>query len=158
MFSMEEKNATVSHINVRDEKHGEETVLAVDIKFKVDMPNTVLDELHHGLRISMFGANEEQDDRFEGGHLPRLRYPMLDPIKMNLGEQPVSLTIHRVTHDIKVDGKVKKVVLECKEGGTVTAVFTVSCNPDPDVVGKLSGLLGGDHGVSLQVVKETDNS
>lgn len=49
-LELKKKPCTISHINVRAEKHGEESVTAVDITVNADMPNTFLDDLSKGLR------------------------------------------------------------------------------------------------------------
>lgn len=153
MIEFVEREATLSHLNVRDEKHGEETVVAVDVKLKVDLPNTMLNALAPGLLVSLYGAEDVKAELFEDGHLPRLRYPSMDPVKFDLGETKVLLHFPRVTHDIKLEGIVKKIAAECKEGGTVTFVFSVASTPASDVIGALSSMLGGDHSTTLKLAK-----
>jgi len=155
MFELKETECKIAHLNIRDEKHGEETRLAVDIKLSADMPNKVLDSISEGLMVSMYGADEAQDELFEGAHLPRLRHALLAPLKVDLGGIKVDMVIHRVTHDVKLEGLLKKATLDCKAGGTVTVAFTVSCTPEADVVGKLSGMLASSQSVSMSKVVES---
>lgn len=154
MFELIENECKIAHLNIRDEKHGEEKVLAIDIKFQVDLPNKVLDQISEGLMASMYGADEAQDELFEGGHLPKLRHALLAPLKCDLGSKKVALTIHRVTHDVKLEGEIKKITLDCKAGGTVSVTFTVACKPEADVVGKLSGMLSSMQSVSMAEIVE----
>jgi hypothetical protein len=150
MIEFVEREVTLSHLNIRDEKHGEEPIVAVDVKLKVDLPNTLLDTLSDGLLLSMYAAEDVKGELFKDGHLPRLRYPSMDPIKFNLGETKVLLHFLRVTHDIELVGIVKKISAECKEGGTVTFVFSVASTPGSDVIGALSSMLGGDHSATIK--------
>jgi hypothetical protein len=150
MIEFVEREATLSHLNIRDEKHGKETVVAVDVKLKIDLPNTLLNTLADGLLLSMYGPEDVEGELFKDGHLPRLRYPGMEPIKFDLGETMVLLHFPRVTHDIELVGIVKKITAECKEGGTVTFVFSVASTPSSDVIGALSSMLGGDHSATIK--------
>lgn len=153
MFELVEVDCKIAHLNIREEKHGEEPVLAIDLKLQADLPNKRLDDVSPGLLASLYTSDDAAEQLFEDGHLPKLRHTMLQPLKLNLGEIKVEATIHRVTHDVKLDGVVKKLMLECKAGGTVTAIWTISCTPEADVVGKLSAMLGNDQTVSMLIVK-----
>ncbi len=156
MIHFEQANAILAHLNVRDEKHGEEIVVACDIKLKIDMPNKALEMLSPGLALSLYKGEDAQNELFADGHLPHLRHPTMGSPKFEFEPTKVELYFHRVTHDIKVEGLVKKIAVDCKEGGTVTFTFTVACRPDSDDIGRLSGMLGSDHETSLRLVQEDD--
>ena len=71
------------NVNTRKELHGEEHVQAVDLSFKADFPNTILnDAFALGLRESMYHnpAAEAGQTEIDGidSTLPVLRFPKLN--------------------------------------------------------------------------------
>lgn len=137
---------TVLHVNLRDEKHGEDTVSAIDIKLQVDISNERLDDLIHPDMRDAFYFNRD----FDASQLkieevpekyPNLRFPkMVMPLAWKdeitgarvlfdygLGEERDSnIDLHSC--------KVKNFRLTLCEGGTVEVVFTVQNNEIPDGV------------------------
>lgn len=148
MFKIEKKVATITNLNVRIEKHGEERNLAIDIHFAVSTGNNVLDHFDKDLRKSLFrkaGKGEQQSLPTIGETLTEIKHPGLEPIKLSHefkgyelqldGEldstQPIFLT----------DVKVKKFGVAAKEGGTVDLTFKASANVTPDEVAELTEAL-----------------
>jgi hypothetical protein len=75
-FHLENHAAHIGHLNLREEKHGEESVLAIDIKVEADVANDFLSYLSPTLKWSLYDKPEKQQDLIEdANHLPRLRYP-----------------------------------------------------------------------------------
>ena len=50
MFSIESERCKLIHLNIRTEKHGEDDVRAVDLKFERVGPATMIDGIVPGLR------------------------------------------------------------------------------------------------------------
>ena len=152
MFEFKNKDVKVAHINIREEKHEDDPVLAVDVKLKGDMPNPALDKLAPGLLVSLYGATEEQEELFEGAPLTKLRYPAMGVITWAMSPLDVAITFHRVTKDVRVVGTIKALKMVPKDGGTVEVTFTVQSTPEPDLVGQLSGMLGTDQESTLELL------
>lgn len=162
--------AKLAHLNVREEKHGEETVLALDIKLTADVPNTFLDVICQGLKASLYKRDDNQGDLLgDDQHMTSLRYPSMATIKFGLSMTSAKLVIeffqgpHAESLDFEVT--VKRIDLDCKEGGTVAISFNAQTLPDSGQVGTLSALLGHDVTVSLYpgavsqlVAEQRDNS
>jgi len=150
----------LGNVNTRKELHGEDHVQAVDLSFKCDFPNTILDEiLAPGLREALYynaAAQEGQMDIAEvDSTLPNLRFPKLNGQRFVFGgkdkltgyvlcmEYGLGDNISNIELELcKIGGR----VVETKEGGTVTVHFRVSNASDrldKDTCGKLV-LLGGD--------------
>jgi len=146
--------ATLEHVNLRDEKHGEDTVPAIDIKLTFALRNDVLSLFDSQLKKWMYYKSKKQAPRADQGaldldepnDLPDLRFPQLDALRWRDDLEGCTLTIEygiggksslRLT-DCKVNG----FRLECLEGGTVRVTLRVQrSQPDERTVGKLSGLL-----------------
>lgn len=61
MFSITEQTATLAHINVRTERHGEEPAGAADLKIQFTAGNGVLSEFHPVLRSFLYKQEESPD-------------------------------------------------------------------------------------------------
>ena len=56
-LELKKQTGKVAHLNVREEKHGEESVVAVDVKVEVEISNQFLDTLVEGMReASVFAS------------------------------------------------------------------------------------------------------
>lgn len=149
---------TVSHVNIRDENHGDEKVLAVDLQFWMEGSNDLLDLFHPDLRRALYcnkaadAGQEELDEVL--AVLPNLRAPGL-PEKMRWGGDD-KFSGYRLIADYGLgdqqsnidltDCVVGKKWVEPKEGGTVRIGWRVSYAGEAlqDVMtrGKLAGLKG----------------
>lgn len=147
MFTLKKQHAKVSHINTREEKHGDEPVLAIDIGLQMDVGAEFLDALEPGLRGAFYGATEDDD-----GPPTKLLYAALGPLTWACNMKDASLEFHaRAKADqLQFTVSVKKLKLELLAGGTVSAHFHAQTNPTPDQVGRLSAKLGDM--VSISVV------
>lgn len=150
MFNLKKQKGTITHLNVRSEKHGEDDVLAVDVKIQADVSNEFLDELAPGLRAAIFapeGAKVGETADIEEKHLGSLRFPQLLPLKWKAGVIAGQFVLHRPKNaggDLEFEADVKEAWLSCKEGGTVELVFSASILPTAEQSGELTGLLNED--------------
>ena len=59
MFQLENQTCKISNVNLRAELHGEETKVAVDLKFDMKLSNDVLSYFDPTLKSSLYGAPSE---------------------------------------------------------------------------------------------------
>ena len=149
MFHLNKQVAKVVHLNVREETHGEEGVLAIDVRVSCDVPNTLLDDLAPGLREALYDKGAQGE--LEEGRLTAVRFPLLAPLDWELSLALAQFVLHvgRKADDLEFTASVNKLRLAPKDGGTVTVWFRVQLLPDPAQVGALSGLLGRKVKVSV---------
>src|SRR3990167_6594695 len=108
-FTLTRQSSKVVHLNVREEKHGEESVVAVDVKVQADIGNDFLDALAHGLRAALYAA--------EGGQLAGveeplsvLRFPQIEPIHWEAPMPWCAFVVHglKKAEDLEFTGEVAK--------------------------------------------------
>lgn len=148
------------NVNTRKELHGEEHVQAVDLSFKADFPNSILNEIFaDGLREAHYfnAAAETGQEEIDGidSTLPNLRFPKLNGQRFGWGGKDklvgyvinIEFGLGDETSNIELElCKVSSRVFEPKEGGTVTVSWKVqnaSDRLDMETCGKLV-LLGGE--------------
>jgi len=148
------------NVNTRKELHGEEHVQAVDLSFKADFPNSILNEIFAtGLRESMYHNASAEAGQVEldgiDSTLPNLRFPKLNGQRFGWGGKDklvgyvinIEFGLGDTTSNIELElCKVSGQVFEAKEGGTVTVFWKVqnaSDRLDMETCGKLV-LLGGE--------------
>ena len=155
-FQLKRQSAKVAHLNVREEKHGEESVVAVDVKVQADVGNELLDSLSPGLREAFY-AKEEGG---LGGVDPAfsvLRFPQLAPLHWEETIAACEFTVHgaKRADDLAFTGEVAKpLVLSVKEGGTVSLTLQVQIRPDATELGALSSFLGRSTKVTLRPAEQ----
>jgi hypothetical protein len=148
------------NVNPRKELHGEDHRQAVDLSFKADFPNTILDEIFApGLRQSFYynAAEEAGQSELDGVEppLPNLRFPRLNGMRFTWGGKD-KLVGYVLTMEYGLGDSVSNLelelckvygrIVELKEGGTVTVYWKVqnaSDRLDLETCGKLV-LLGGE--------------
>lgn len=148
------------NVNTRKELHGEEHVQAVDLSFKADFPNTILNDIFYpGLREALYfnaAADSGQVD-LEGvdSTLPNLRFSKLNGQRFTWGGKDKLVGyVLRLEFGLGDDEsnielelcKVSARAVETKEGGTCTVFWKVqnaSDRLDMETCGKLV-LLGGE--------------
>lgn len=160
-FSLKKQKGRLAHLNVRTEKHGDDEVLAVDVKITADVGNKFLDELSPGLRAALFakeGAQPGETPDMDEDHLTVLRFPQLAPLKWEAAVVGGKLTIHgaKKADDQDFECHVKSASLSCKEGGTVEISFQAAILPTPEENGDLSAMLGKDVRVSVVPVLQPE--
>ena len=150
-LQLKKQTAKIAHLNVREEKHGEESVLACDVKLKMDLGNEVLDTLAQGLRQALYRPD---DGQLEGIEAPMsvLRFPALGGQHWTVEVRTVKFTLHgaKKADDMVFEGSISKAIsLDPKEGGTVEVTLQVQLNPEPGELAGLSSLLGKSAKISL---------
>lgn len=158
IFSLIKERCKLSHLNVRGELHGEETVPAIDLKFEFDSANNLLSKLHPDLRAAFYRQDDNRD-LVGGDHLPTLKFPLLDPtIGWNIEVPRTLLRVHSDDGDLVLaGGKTNNFKLTIKEGGTVNWKFRVQfSDPSKDVLAALSGLLQQIVPITLECRGEDD--
>jgi hypothetical protein len=154
MFELSKHQCKIAHINIRTEKHGEEEILAADVKVEADVTNDFLSYLDPTLKWSLYAKPEGgqgeliQDD----SHMPRLRYAFLPELRWADKMAKAVFIIHgkKKTDDVEFEASVDKLCLQCKEGGTVSISFRAAVLPTPAQSGFLAGMLGTEAKVSVR--------
>ena len=152
MFDLDKKDCTLVHINLRDEKHGEENVLAVDLKFKGDFDGDILAEFAPDLRHSLYKMAEGGDLADQASTVPTaLRFPkMIQPLKFDMDIIGAAVTLAYGLGDLDLDTcDVNNFKLECHDGGTVSVTYRVQAKPTGDQLAKISMMLGSAVSVSI---------
>lgn len=77
MLTLEIHPATLSNLNIRTEKHGDELQLAADLKLSMNVAGVVLNDLEPGLHESLFRkpGSGEQQDLIDPGMLTAVKFP-----------------------------------------------------------------------------------
>lgn len=152
MFHLNNERVKLVHLNIRTEKHGEDDVRAVDLKFERVGSSAILDEILPGIRPALYrgGHAGEQVDAFNG-ELTTLAFPDLEmPLKIS-GEWPgyVASIVTGFDEDdaLVLTGEFKKSRVEAVAGGSAKHEFTLSTYPEDHDIAKLAAALG--HEVEL---------
>jgi hypothetical protein len=161
----------MTNMNTRTEKHGVESVPAVDLNFSMDAMNSVLSNFDGGLLSALYHRVKTTDDaqaELEGVEpitdLPNLRFPKLAPIKWDWKGMGYTLQIDYglgAERCIELEGlEVGKIVLDCKEGGTVEVKFQVQCcsGLTEAIIGKLAMMNGQEVHISLRAPKTLEET
>lgn len=156
MFELAKQSVKISHINSRLEVHGEDEILAVDVKMSADVPNTMLDVLSPGLRQAFYDKGQQAD--LDEDHLTVLRFPSLPGFEWAAGLEEAQFTIHtgRKADDKVFSADVNNLRLTPKDGGTVSITFRAQILPEPAEVGELTGLLGQKVKVTVKAAEVSD--
>lgn len=148
MFILTKHDVALTNLNSRIERHGDERALAADIKIKTSASNDLLDSFDKGLRDALFrkpGKGEQQDLPSIGNALTAVKFPALEPLHLAHEFTGYELQLHGLLETgeplLLVDVKLKKFVIEPKEGGSVELAFTASANVDPEELAELSEAL-----------------
>lgn len=160
-FALKKQKSVLEHLNTRAEKHGDQNMLAIDIKIVADVPNTFLNQLDKDLRASLYKAEDPQETLLpDSEHMPVLRYPSMAPFKYDVSMVKAKLTLHgaKKENDMVLEVKIKEIKLDCKHGGTVELTFSAATLPEAEQVGTLSGLLKQDINVSLSGGKVAEDT
>lgn len=154
MFEYERQLTRITHINVGQEKHGNQDVNAMDIDLRYTTGNQVLAMFSPTLKSTLFekdDSNGEIDP--DENHLTALKHPKMGPIKWDETYENASATVHIGASgkaDITFgDCKVRKFVIEPKQGGTVVVSYQVRCHPTDEQIGKIAGKLNQEVFVTL---------
>jgi hypothetical protein len=160
MFELSKHNCKIAHLNIRTEAHGEENVLAADVKVEADMTNDFLSYLAPGLKASLYEKPETGQLELicDDHYLPHIRYPELTELRWDRKMEKAVFIIHRIENgDLCFDAMVDKLCLQCKEGGTVSISFRAAVLPTPEQSGQLAAILGTDARVSVREADDDDD-
>ncbi len=155
MLELETELVKILHINTRNEKHGDDNVLGVDLKLQARLSNDVLSQFSPTLKAAFYHKDEavQGDMVTDAGYLPNLKNPKLGAVKWEGDWEHQVLRIHngvREEFDIVLDeSKVNKLAFDFQEGGTVFVNFRVQAHPDETTTAKLLSLLGQEVHMSL---------
>lgn len=149
----------LANVNTRIEKHGTDSVPALDLSFVFDSPNSILTKFNKDLLASLYHnpSADQGQENIEGveATLPNVRFPSIAPLKWDTKHPGYELQI-----DYGLGGArgitletttLCKFVLDCKEGGTVEVKFQVQCQSGltEKIMGKLAMLNGQETSIKL---------
>jgi hypothetical protein len=151
MFELDQ-TVKLAHVNLRAEKHGEDTRAALDLKIEATCPSTTLIHFHPELRQHLFKKDENPDlvdQVVDGDGLTLLRYPKMGAIKWDWEAAGYQAQIDYglggdSNIDLGEDLKLDHFVIEPLNGGSVGICFRIIAHPDPDDIGKLSEFIQRD--------------
>lgn len=143
MLALQRMKATLSDVNPRAEKHGEETKMAADLKLEMNVSNDLLAEFAPTLKWSFYHKAESAQAELveDKTHMPNLRYPLIGKVPFALEIIGATVTVHH-----GLGGKSDLILGECKvnnfsfdmqEGGTVAIGCRVQAHPDAKQMGIL---------------------
>ncbi|MGF6957965.1 hypothetical protein [Paraburkholderia youngii] len=145
MMNFENHEVMLEHINTRMERHGDEEVLALDLKITFDLPNSSLDQLSGTLRRSLYDA-DDTTDMIDPDITPHLRNPQLGTLKWAGKYSPVLFVFHDGQSDDDdlrfADAKLDKISVLPQDGGTCSYTARVQVYPaDSDDTARIVDLL-----------------
>jgi hypothetical protein len=149
-FELVKERALLAHMNLRTEKHGDESEPALDLKFDLSLSNSVLKKLAPGLLEALYEQDRQND--IEDDFLRKAKFPMLGVLPWDLELSRASLTVHDVDGvALTLDGgKANKFRITALDGGTVNLVFRCQFSqPDEDAVAALMRVLQQPVHISL---------
>ncbi len=156
MFQLENQTAKLSNVNLRAELHGEETKIAVDLKFDTKLSNDVLSYFDPDLKSSMYKQSSEsaQGELIDvPGYLPALKFPKMSPIKWDWKgagyEAVVNYGISGKDDIRMIQIEVDSFKFDFQDGGTVALSFRAIAHPTSDEIGRLSELVQREITLSL---------
>ncbi|KXU94194.1 hypothetical protein CR51_27370 [Caballeronia megalochromosomata] len=145
MIDFQQTELRIIHVTVRSEIIGDDERLAMDLRVEMDLPNTCLDKLDDNLRPSLFRTNGDGDLLGkDAAHMPHLRFPQLGPLSWNGSISPVGFVLHLGTkrNELRLaDGKLNKLRLVPREGGTCGLVWRLQVHPSEDEAAKIMTVL-----------------
>ena len=144
-FVLEDHEASIDNLNLRIQRHGEDRVLAADIKFQITTSNDILDQFGPDLKKDLFrkpGKGEQQTLEGIGAGLTAVKHPELTlkglAHEFSGYELEVGGLLGESEPIVLVDSKVKRFTIDPKEGGSVVLGFTVSAEVESEDVADLS--------------------
>jgi hypothetical protein len=148
VFLIQKHPAHLTHINVREERHGDETIVAMDLKLTMDTANDFLNDLSPGLAQAIYAPHATQGSL--DGRLVTKKFALLGPITWE-GEGDFRLAIHHNDWTRAIQGEINKISIVCKDGGTIVTTFRFQLSPaDGEVIAEMSELLGQNIKISIE--------
>ena len=149
MFSLTDHQVKICSFNPRAEKHGEDNVLAGDLKLEATCHSSVLDHFDKTWRKFLYrkpapGEQTEIEFKAEDG-LTQRRMPNLAPFKLDedFPGYHVSIVSGLAIEETLLlnDVELSNFVFEALDGGSVQITFRASFRPDGRTSGKLCQLI-----------------
>ena len=128
-FDLDKAAVTLTHINVREEKHGPEKVLAVDLACLMEGSNDLLAMLHPQLKSAFFKKDETPDialvDDKKANALTALKFPLAPELAWNHEIVGGEFVVHHgLKNELRLtEIKIDKFVVTFKEGGRVAFTY-----------------------------------
>lgn len=147
MLALTQHNASLSNLNIRIERHGDERQLAADMKLTMNVAGAVLDTLESGLHASLFRqpGTGEQPDLIDPALLTAVKFPHLEPVKLSHKFPGYEAEIGASDIDwdplFLADAELKKITARPLEGGSVELSLSLSANIDSEDASVLTELL-----------------
>lgn len=158
MLSLDKVTAKLTNISFFDEKHGEESVKGIALRFTFDAANSILDEFSPGLKKSLYRAPDPTDAAQlfeEPEHLPLRRFPLLDALRWELAMIGREVIIDYGIGDDSairfIEATADKWTFDLREGGSVGVTFRVKAHPDADQVAHLFTLKGNEVSIAIAI-------
>lgn len=160
MFGLTDHNVSVTNLNLRVEKHGDERKPACDIRIVADISSERLNEISPGLCESLFRKPGPGDQLplVEVGKKPEpgftaLKHPGLEPSRIKQKFPGYELQLVPPTGDAEdalflADVEVKNFTIEPHEGGSTAVTFTASSLVDEDEIAALLAFLRDEDAVA----------
>lgn len=162
MFELQEEESKITKLGPRDEKHGDNDVLAVDVYIHVLMPNTSLVMFHSMLRSFLFYRRDEsQAELMEDDHRPDVRFPELKVFAWHVAYKHAQLTVHhgsKKKYDIVFeDCTLDRFKLEPRKNGQCMVMFRAQVHPTEEQGARLLALLGQTFRLSIADGEDDEN-
>lgn len=160
MFSLANQAAKLTSVNPRAEIHGQDHVMAADLKFEIKVGNDVLSEFDPSLKSSLYKkADGPQGELIqEAGHLPSLKFPLMGPVKWGKELSGYEVVVH---YGVSGKGDIRLLTCEvdqfrfdCQDGGTVVVGFRVIAHPESVELGRLCEMIQQE--VELSLIEPTE--
>lgn len=147
MLALTQHNASLSNLNIRIERHGDERELAADLKLSMSVAGSVLNDIEKGLHDSLFrmpASAGEQPDLIDPALLTAVKFPHLKPLELTHKFPGYEAEVGQDLEESALflaDLELKKIAVKPLEGGSAELSFTLSGNIDPDDASVLTELL-----------------
>lgn len=145
MFSLDQCKAKLLSVNPRAERHGEDMVMAADIKLEVRVANDLLSEFDPYLKGALYKKPEAVDLINDPSYLPVLRFPDMGPIRWEYEGAGYTLIVARgLLSDLSItleDCKVDKITFHCQDGGHVLLGLRVIAHPSASKLGEICEMI-----------------
>lgn len=144
MLSLHQHNASLSNVNLRIERHGDERELAADLKLTANVAGLTLNDIERGLHEALFRqpGSGEQPDLIDPALLTAVKFPLMEPVRLAQKFPGYEFEIGDGETDplVLADAELKKITAKAIEGGSAELVFTLSAVIDEEEAAELTRL------------------
>ncbi|HCP79398.1 MAG: hypothetical protein CML16_03235 [Pusillimonas sp.] len=160
MLTFDNQTGQLNNLNLRAEKHGEESVTGADLKIHINVSNDFLSEFHPTLKSSFYrkphpGEMDLLDQSEQEPSLNRLIFGnRISGFKWDFDVVGATFIIHFGTggkSDLVLDeATIDGFQITLMDGGTIGLTFRVKCDPDEKQIAKLAFLIGHEIEFSME--------